>query len=120
RAKYERTASIWLARNGLRPFTPAAWGLRTVLELDIDETFLLPTHDLLDAFRRSGGSDRIIALTDAAYVADWRDFDEARRETDDPAQLQPLVLRLTVFGNRYRTAAHILALRETTNTATLD
>ena len=116
RLKYEAVAPIWLMRNGLRPFTPAAWGLREVLEADIDETFLLPTHDLLDAFKGSGGADRVIALTGADYVVDWRDFDEARRERE----LQPLVVRRLPFAGRYRTPARIVSLRETPNTATID
>ncbi len=53
-------------------------------------------------------------------MADWRDFEKAARETDDPARIQPLVLRRTGFGGRYRTRARILAVRETPNTATID
>jgi hypothetical protein len=128
RRRYEQTAVIWLMRNGLRPLTPAAWGIRGVLEPDIDETFLLPTHDLMDAFQRSGGADGVIALTGADYVADWRDFDAARRETDDVSLMQPLVVRRLPLGlrsgqtavDRYRTAARILAVRETPNSATVD
>jgi hypothetical protein len=116
RRRYERADSILLMRNGLRPFTPAAWGFRSVLEPDIDETFLLPTHDLMDAFQRSGGADRVIALTGADYVADWRDFDEARGERE----MQPLVVRRTSYGGRYRTSARILAVHETPNSATID
>ncbi|MEK6373647.1 MAG: hypothetical protein AABO58_13230 [Acidobacteriota bacterium] len=120
RRRYEQAAAIWLMRNSLRPLTPAAWGIRGVLEPDIDETFLLPTHDLMDAFQRSGGAERVIALTGADYVAGWRDFDEARRETDDVSQMQPLVVRRTPYGGRYRTSARILAVRETPNSATID
>jgi len=124
RRRYEQADSILLMRNGLRPFTPAAWGIRGVLEPDIDETFLLPTHDLMEAFRRSGGAERVIALTGADYVADWRNFDEARRERE----MQPLVVRRTPLrlrsgqaaGGRYRTAARIFAVRETPNSATID
>jgi len=104
RARYERASWTWTMRNALRPLTPVAWGLRGVLEPDIDETFLLPTHDLLDAFRRSRGDDRVIALTGADYVADWGD---------------PLIIR-HLPGGRYRSSARILGVRETSNTATID
>ncbi|MCU1246667.1 MAG: hypothetical protein JWN02_2577 [Acidobacteria bacterium] len=47
---------VWFNRNTLRPYVPATWGVRTVLEADVDETALLPTHDLLDAMRAFGNS----------------------------------------------------------------
>ncbi|HSP35015.1 MAG TPA: hypothetical protein VLU46_11915, partial [Thermoanaerobaculia bacterium] len=48
----------WFARNALQPFTPAAWGLRSALEVDFDETDLLVTHDLLNVMmKRGNGGD---------------------------------------------------------------
>ena len=48
----------WFARNGVRPYTNAAWGLSSVLEADFDETALLPTHDLLAIVEGHGEVDR--------------------------------------------------------------
>ncbi|MFP5245971.1 MAG: hypothetical protein ACLGH0_04695, partial [Thermoanaerobaculia bacterium] len=44
---YQRSSDdvYWLARNSLSPMIPAAYGLRTVLEIDFDLTALLPTED---------------------------------------------------------------------------
>lgn len=46
----ERSTIYWVTRNGLFPRLPAAWGLSTILERDIDLTNLRPSADFLDAF----------------------------------------------------------------------
>ena len=55
-ARFDAVSPALITRNSLRPFSPASWGIRTALEYDFDETFLLPTHDLLDAMQRRGNS----------------------------------------------------------------
>ena len=110
RQQLEHLASNWLARDALRPFTPAAWGLRSALDPDVDETFLLPTHDLLDAFRKSRGSGSIIARTGADYVIDWA----------HPPTPPPIIVRRAPSPGPYRSTARILVVRETANTATID
>ncbi|HKS22385.1 MAG TPA: YfhO family protein [Thermoanaerobaculia bacterium] len=105
---------LWLARDALHPFTPAAWGLRGALEADIDETQLLPTHDLLDSMKRLANSgyarwaDPFVLMANVRYVIDYG---------GDP-------IRVTRIPNRGRywfaAAARILTLRETSSSATLD
>src|SRR5581483_6020059 len=89
----------WTARNALRPFSAASWGMRSVLEADFDETDLLPTHDLLDAMMRLGNSgfprwgEIFAALADAGTIVDYRPFREGVAGAHgDPAQLQPLIV----------------------------
>lgn len=117
---YERLSHAWLSRNGLRTFTANVWGLRSVLEPDIDETFLLPTHQLLDVFKQTGGTDQVIALTGADFLLDWRDFNVARREATSISQLQPLSIRKANVGGIYRSNAQILSVVETANTARIE
>lgn len=68
---------LWFARETLRPFTPAAWGLRGALEADIDETQLLPTHDLLDSMKRLADSgyarwsEPYMLMANVGYVIDY-------------------------------------------------
>jgi hypothetical protein len=64
-------------REAMRPYSPAAWGFRTALEADVDETALLPTHDLLDAMKRLAGSnapgwsDRVANASNVRYILDY-------------------------------------------------
>lgn len=73
-----RQLPVWLlARDALLPITPAAWGLRSALELDFDETALLPTHDLLDLMMRYGSSgapdwsDPFFETANVRYIIDY-------------------------------------------------
>jgi hypothetical protein len=101
-------------RDGLVPLTPAAWGIRSVLELDYDETALLPTHEMLDVLKRRGNSgrrdwaDELMAISGVTHVLDYR----------DPAEGE--ILRATPvrsYGRYYGT--RITRLAETANTATI-
>jgi hypothetical protein len=86
RLRYKARSASWLARNALEPFTPASWALRSVLELDYDETFLLSTHDALDAMMSLGNSgfarwwEPFAILSSAGYIVDYRSFDAATSE----------------------------------------
>jgi hypothetical protein len=85
-ARFKAMSSSWLARNALEPLTAPAWSLRSVLELDYDETFLLPTHDMLDRMMELGNSgfgrwwEPFAVLNGAGYILDYRPFDQAMRE----------------------------------------
>jgi len=76
-AKYDAFSPARNTRNALRPYTPAAWGIRSALELDFDETDLLPTHDLLDSMQRLGNSgfarwsEPFMQLSNVHYVIDY-------------------------------------------------
>jgi len=86
RGEWIRDANYWnarqlptrlLARNALLPITPAAWGLRSALEIDFDETALLPTHVLLDLMMRYGSSgapdwsDPFVETANVRYIVDY-------------------------------------------------
>lgn len=67
----------WFSRNGLQPFSLDAWGVRSALELDFDETALLPTHDLLDAMMKVGNrgfahwAESFAAISNVRYLVDY-------------------------------------------------
>ncbi len=108
-AQYASLSPGWTARNGLRPFSAASWGVRSVLEADFDETDLLPTHDLLDAMIRLGNSgfpqwsETFAELSNVRTILDYRAFRTAFQEAQgDPARLQPLVIhRLASHGTYF-------------------
>ena len=76
-SRYNVISPALNTRNALRPNTPAAWGIRSALELDFDETALLPTHDLLDSMQRLGNSgfprwsEPFMQLSNVHYVIDY-------------------------------------------------
>jgi hypothetical protein len=106
----------WVIRNGLFPMTPAAWGLQTVLEEDIDRTALLPTVDFLTtvALARPAGGPRVIemamAMSNARYRAVYRPF---RQETiTDDAALRPIAFVDTVRQPRYYFGKPVITVRD--------
>jgi len=115
---YESISGALTARNALRPFSPALWGLRTVLEADVDETFLLPTHDLLDAMIRRGNSgdprwsDAFVAISNVRYIVDFK-----RANIDHPI----LVTRVPNRGRfSFSKDGQVLRASESSSTAAID
>jgi hypothetical protein len=92
----------WFARNGMQPYTPAAWGFRSALEADYDETALLPTHALLDAMMAAGDSgltswaESFAAISNVRYLVDYMPVQQIARSAD-PGEAQPV--RLTRIPN---------------------
>ena len=80
-------AVYWVVRNGLFPMTPAGSRVRTVIERDYDKTALLPTVDFTESVwdvKRSGRGDwwqPFMAMSNAWYRAEYRNFDEERKRT---------------------------------------
>lgn len=70
----------WFIRNAMMPRTPAAWDFRTALDQDYDETFLLPTADLVDAMRsvreskKTNWEQPFLAMSGSWYTTRFRDF----------------------------------------------
>jgi hypothetical protein len=105
----------WVIRNGLFPMTPAAWGLQTALEEDIDRTALLPTVDFLTAvaLARAAGGPRVIemamAMSNARYRAVYRPF---RQEAiADDAALRPIAFVDAVRQPRYYFGDPLITVR---------
>jgi hypothetical protein len=92
----------WFARNGVRPYTNAAWGLSSVLEADFDETALLPTHDLLAMMIRLGRTEPFMAMSNVRYVIDYRDYNTVMSEVQGHAEVwRPARLRRVADPGRY-------------------
>lgn len=76
----------WFIRNAMMPRTPAAWDFRTALDQDYDETFLLPTADLVEAMRtvrdvkKTNWEQPFLAMSGSWFTTRFRDFaaDEKR------------------------------------------
>ncbi|HUP44673.1 MAG TPA: hypothetical protein VM779_04085 [Thermoanaerobaculia bacterium] len=90
-------APYFVVRNGLFPPMPAAWGIRTALERDYDETALLPTRDLTAAMlqvRAEGRPDwwrPFVAMSNVRYRAVFRPFEEERdRVGGDYTRAEPV------------------------------
>ena len=116
--RYEATSPGWFARNALRPYTPALWGLRSALEGDTDETALTATHDLLDAMRRLGSegdprwSEPFMTMANVRYVLDYRPLDDVLRESGGhPEVWRPVRIRRVADQGRYWFARSIVPAR---------
>lgn len=111
---YERIGGGLAFRNSLRPLTPAIWNLRLALEADIDETYLLPTHRLLDAMvsDANGGdpdwAEKFASIANVRYIVDYK---QAGIE-------HPIVV--TRIPNRGRYSGAIERVSETSSSADLD
>ena len=125
-ARRNAEASLaWFDRNGLRPYSPASWGLRSALELDYDETDLLPTHELLDRMKELGKTEPFIAVSNVRFVLDLREPEVAMAEAKaGPQSWQPLIVHRVPSSGRYWFAnaalARINRVAETFSSADLD
>jgi hypothetical protein len=98
----KRLLGAWIYRNGIAPFSLAGWGIRSILEVDFDETALLPTHDMLGAMKKLGESgfpqwgESFGAIANVRYIVDYRTAREAL-EAPDIEHTSPV--RLTRIPN---------------------
>jgi hypothetical protein len=117
--RYVAISNAWVARNGLRPYTPTLWNLRTVLEPDFDETALLVTHDLFEAMRHlhDAGEPRwsepFMTMSNVRHVLDYRPRDEALREADGRLDIwRPVRIRRMPNQGRYFFAQALVPARD--------
>ena len=116
--RYVHMSGAWLARNALRPYVPALWHMRSVLEPDFDETDLLVTRDLLDAMYRLANerverwSEPFMAISNVRYVLDYRPFAEAMQEADGHPEIwRPVRIHRTPNQGRYWFARGLVPAR---------
>jgi len=116
---YETLSPALAMRNSLRGYSATLWGLRLALEPDVDETDLLPTHDLLNAMIRRGDtgdphwSDPFVALSNVRSILDYREG-----SIDNP-----LTITQMPAAGRYwfaKQSGRVLHLDESSSSATLD
>lgn len=107
----------WLRRNGLFPMLPAAWGLPTAMNIDVDHTSLLPTSDFVRAAiqaRELAGERGVrlsMAMSNARYRAIFRPFDPSVYE-NDPRRIQAIEFIDTVRQPRYYFGWPIVRIRD--------
>jgi hypothetical protein len=98
----KRLLGAWNYRNGIAPFSLAGWGVRSILEVDFDETALLPTHDMLAAMEKLGDSgfpqwgEAFGAIANVRYIVDYRSASQA---LDAPDIEHTAPVRLTRIPN---------------------
>src|SRR5438876_11750528 len=110
-----------LARNTLQPMTAAAWGIRSVLELDYDETDLLPTHDILDVMKRLGDPDPFVARSNVRYVIDYPSVMRVKDSSRYYFGPSPAASQHPLPASRGEgPSPNVRGVHETNNTATID
>ncbi len=110
----------WLARNGLLPPMPTAWGVHLGLERDYDETYLRPTHDLVLAMLSLNLKgvrawwQPFAAMSNVRYVVDYRDFDVMAAECRGHFEIsRPATLRRFAAATpRYYIAREMIEARD--------
>ncbi|HEV8660397.1 MAG TPA: hypothetical protein VGS96_17455 [Thermoanaerobaculia bacterium] len=113
----ERLLGPWFTRNALKVFSPAAWGFRSVLELDFDETALLPTHDMLDAMMRLGNSgftpwaESFGAISNVRYIIDYRLLADVAAEGRDIEHSRPIRITRVADVGRYYFPEQVIQVR---------
>jgi hypothetical protein len=112
-----REGTFWLIRNGLFPRVPAQWGIQTVFEIDVDQTNLLPTVDLLDSMwrvekRNPDWLSIFAAMANIRYRAAFVPYKEAMaRARGSWSRVNPIVLVPFSDAPRYYFADQIEQIR---------
>ncbi len=108
----------WIRRNALRPMMPARWGIRSVMELDYDQTALLPTTDFTEvafwlAHGRPDWPAIIGPMANARFLGSYDDPQRAlARVNGDRRKVQPV--RVVPLGDnpRYYLAERVEPIRD--------
>ncbi|HET8772882.1 MAG TPA: hypothetical protein VFP80_03790, partial [Thermoanaerobaculia bacterium] len=108
----------WIRRNALRPMMPARWGIRTVLELDYDQTALLPATDFAEvafwlAHGRPDWPALLAPMANARFLGSYDDPQRAlARVNGDRKTVQPV--RIVPLGDnpRYFFAERVEPIRD--------
>src|SRR5581483_1739077 len=84
-------------RNGLMPRIPAQYGFQLAPDFDYANVYLLPTTDLITAFRnlrdskRGGWETTFMAMSNAWYWTRFRSYQaEVQRTHDNPEEMRPV------------------------------
>jgi hypothetical protein len=108
----------WMRRNALRPMMPARWGIRTVMEVDYDQTALLPATDFLEtaywlAHARPDWAGVIAPMANARFLGSYDDPRAAfARVKGDPRTVQPVRVEPLGDNPRYFFAQKIVPIRD--------
>jgi hypothetical protein len=115
----------WIRRNALRPMTPARWGIRTVMEMDYDQTALLPTSNFVEvidwlARGRPDWPALIAPMTNARFLGTYDDPARAlARVHGDRHRVQPVQITSLGAHPRYSFAQQVIPVRDLTDFAGL-
>lgn len=107
--------SYLVARNAMLPRLPQAWGFRTVLDADLDETYLAHTGSMVALMQVAaeedipGWREAVMEMNAASFWTRYRDFDsEMTRAGGRLADARPVQFVGMRFAPRYRFARRLL------------
>jgi hypothetical protein len=113
-----RSHAVWQRRNSLAFTMPPAWGIPTILGIDVDETTLRPTEELLDTFwearRRGlpGWPEPFLSMSGAGRRTVYRSPERAWVESEGRIEsLIPISVVATEAAPRYAFATEIVETR---------
>ncbi|HUR83202.1 MAG TPA: hypothetical protein VM733_20765 [Thermoanaerobaculia bacterium] len=111
------TDLYWIRRNAMRPMMPARWGIRTVMEVDYDQTELQATTDFVEiahwlAFGRPDWPALIAPMANARFLGTYDDPRRALAAVDgDRRRVQPVHVATLGDNPRYSFADRVIAIR---------
>jgi len=110
--------NLWRWKNGLFPMTGARWGVQSVFDVDIDQTLLLGSTDLLETLlackRRNDalGEARILNMSNVRWRAFYRPYGLDLIESGgDAERSQPVIFVPRATNPRYYFADQIIGSR---------
>lgn len=111
------TDLYWIRRHAMRPMMPARWDIRTVMEVDYDQTALQATTDFVEiaywlAHGREDWPEIIAPMANARFLGAYDDPQKAlARVNGDRRRVQPV--RISVLGDnpRYWVADRVVPIR---------
>ena len=116
--------SYWMARNALLPMTPARWGVPLAMDVDYDNTFLLPSADFqrvvhFVASQRADWRKILGPMANVTQRAVYRPFPEAAEEArGDLEQIVPIRLLPMKANGRFYFADQVVTVRGPAEMAT--
>ncbi|MBK5260569.1 MAG: YfhO family protein [Thermoanaerobaculia bacterium] len=104
----------WLRRNALRPRWPAAWGLDTIFETDIDKTNVRWSEELLDTMwsvrgKRSDWAEVFMDMGAVGYRTAFHPYDAQRILRSDRRLFEPIAFIPVTSASRYRFAEELVS-----------
>ena len=122
RAKAFREPSVdsfWIRRNMLAPRLPGAYGLRTVIDGDFDETNLRATRDFTTSMFELGQNDSLrwidiaASMSNVRYLGVYRSPQEAMQLASGwNRQMQPVKFVEGTHHPRYYFASQLVSIRD--------
>lgn len=106
--------TYFVLRNAMMPRLPQAWGFRTVLDPDFDETYLAHTASMVALMHTAASADipgwreAVMEMNAASFWSRYRDFGDEIERAGRLAEARPVQFVGTRFIPRYRFANRLV------------